>query len=138
MMLTIAILVLVSSIFAFFADEFGRMFKKIYAVPGVKLLLPLLVASWLILFYEAFGLWLLLRTQKALYELTHLVAAVLPFESNALIFTHVLFLSCLGILPVLFFRWKARRKTSYLATPKTYWLGLILWIIAAILLTVSL
>ena len=46
----IALVILLSSTAVFFSREFGEAFKKTWSIPGVKLLLPLLVATGL--FYD--------------------------------------------------------------------------------------
>ncbi len=137
MIVTIALIVFLASIAAFFAQEFGRMFKKLFAIPGMKLLLPLVLASWLIIVYEEWGLWLLLRVQGALHSLIHRLHALVPFENGSLPFAKVIYLFLMASLPVWCFELAALRRGRRKRQPPTYWIGLILWIIAAILLTLS-
>lgn len=137
MIVTIALIVFLASIAAFFAQEFGRMFKKLFAIPGTKLLLPLLLASWLIVVYEEWGRWLLLRLQVALHSLVHRLHILVPFEKGSLPFAKVMYLFLIATLPIWFSELAALRKGRRKRQPPTYWVGIVLWIIAAILLTLS-
>ena len=137
MIVTIALITFFASIAAFFAQEFGRMFKKLFAIPGMKLLLPLILASWVIIVYEEWGLWLLLRTHIATHQLIHRLHALVPFEQGSLPFTKVIFLFLMATLPIWFFELAALRKGRRKRIPRTYWIGWVLWVIAAILLTLS-
>jgi len=137
MMVTIAVIVFCASIAAFFAQEFGRMFKKFFSIPGFKLLIPLIIASWLIEMYEEWGLWLLLRIQAWLHQFVHQLHRLVPFEQGSLPLTKIIYLFLVASLPIWIFRLATFRNWSRKHTPHTYWVGLVLWIIAAILLTLS-
>lgn len=137
MIVTIAIVALCASIAAFFAQEFGRVFKKIFAIPGLKLLLPLTLASWFIEVYEDWGHWLLLRIQYLLHLLIHRLGVRVPFEKISLPLIKILFLFLIGILPMVIFKLATIKQWGGKRLPQTYWIGLILWVFAAILLTLS-
>ncbi len=134
---TIALVVFCASIAAFFAQEFGRMFKRFFAIPGVKLLVPLIVASWFIEIYEEWGLWLLLRIQVWLHQFVYKLHALIPFEKGSLPFTKIVYLCFVASLPLLISQLASIKKWRRKRPPQTYWLGLVLWVIAAILLTLS-
>ena len=134
---TLAIVVFCASIAAFFAQEFGRMFKKFFAIPGTKLLVPLVIASWIIEIYEEWGLWLLLRIQAWLHQFVHKLHALIPFEQGSLPFTKIVYLFFIASLPLLIAQLASIKKWRRKRVPHTYWLGLVLWVIAAILLTLS-
>ncbi len=137
MIVTLAIVVFCTSIAAFFAQEFGRVFKKMFAIPGVKLVVPLVMASWCIEIYEEWGLWLLLRIQGWLHQFVHQLHALIPFEQGSLPFTKIVYLFFVASLPIWIFQLANVRKWHRKRPPHTYWTGLVLWIIAAILLTLS-
>ena len=134
---TLALVVFCSSIVAFFSQEFSKMFKKIFAIPGVLLLAPLALASWLIEIYEDWGAWLLLWIQAGLHQFLHKLSVLVPFESHSLSFFRIVYLFLIASLPVWISRLMALRKGYRAPQTSTYWVGLILWIIAAILLTVA-
>lgn len=137
MIVTIALIVFLSSIAAFFAQEFGRMLKKFFSIPGMKLFVPLLLASWLIVVYEEWGRWLLFRSQTALHHLVLRMHALVPYETGSLHAAKIFYLFLVATLPIWIFELAALRKGSRKRQPPTYWIGLVLWLIAAILLTLS-
>lgn len=137
MIVTLAIVVFCASIAAFFAQEFGSMFKRFFAIPGMKLLFPLVVASWFIEIYEEWGLWLLLRIQAWLHQFVHKLHVLIPFEQGSLHFTKIVYLFFVACLPLLISQLASIKKWRRNRVPHTYWLGLVLWVIAAILLTLS-
>ena len=136
MMLKLALIVFFTSIVAFFAQEFGRMFKKIFAIPGVLLLAPLAVASWLIEVYEDWGIWLLSMFQAEIHQFIHKLSTFVPFETGSISFVRIIYLLLIASIPVWVSRLIALRKGRCPPQSFTYWLGLVLWIIAVILLTV--
>lgn len=83
MLLTVAMVVFFSSIILFFSDEFGRFFKKIFAIPGVTLFVPLLLASAFIVHFEAWILWGLLYIKFLMHVLINFLASLLPFAQSA-------------------------------------------------------
>ena len=48
----LAFLVLSAAIISFFLDDFKSLFKKLFALPGVELLLPLIILSVLLVLYN--------------------------------------------------------------------------------------
>ncbi len=137
MIVTLALVVFCSSIVAFFSQEFIRMFKKLFSIPGVKLFLPLAIASLLIEMHEEFGFWVLTWGQLQLHRIINAVARFLPFDTGSVLLVRIVFLFCLAILPVLVFRFGVKKKGRAQPDVVSYWSGLVLWIIAVILLTVS-
>ncbi len=137
MIVTIALVVVCSSIIAFFSQEFVRMFKKLFSIPGMKLFLPLAIASCLIEVYEDWGFWFLTSFQAAIEKMTHALAHLFPFETGSVLIIRILFLFVLACIPIIAYRLRAKFKGNY-AAPHPYidLLSLILWLVAAILLTV--
>ena len=136
MLITISLVVFCASIAAFFAQEFGRLFKKFFALPGVKLLLPLILASSLLIIYEEFEYWLLLQFQQTLHQLIFKLDNAVPFEGS-LSLSRIISLFIIASFPIWIAKWSVRRKKYKNPYSGMYWLGLVLWVIAAILLTVS-
>ena len=137
-----AFIVLGLAIVAFFSQECIRVCKKITSIPGAKLLLPLAFASWMLEEYEDWGGWLLVKFQAVLHQTIHFFSTLLPFEFErgkiSLIRIIFLFLlACLPVwLPVWLHRLKAIRSGQRNPETITYRVGLLLWIIAVIMLTV--
>ncbi len=137
MLLRLAVVVFCCSIVVFFAQEFGRLFKKILSIPGFKLLLPLVLASWLIESYELWGQWVLLKIQAGFHLVINATATLIPFTTGAVSFTRIIFLFVLASLPLCVYRLRARQQKRRHPEPVSYWLGLTIWVVAAILLTVA-
>jgi len=137
MLVTLALVVLSSSILVFFLQEFIRLFKKIVAVPGVKLFLPLVFASLLIEIYEGWGLWLLTWCQAELHQFIHLLSRLAPFERGAVSLMRIVYLFTMASLPVWCFLLKSKLQGRCPSPHMSiYLLGLALWIIGVILLSV--
>jgi hypothetical protein len=137
MLVTLAAVVLIASIAVFFSQEFVRLFKKIMGIPGVKLLLPLVLASLLLETYEVWGYWILKHCHLALHILVYKITVLLPFETGALLLMRVIFLFLFGSAPVWYFKFRYRNDIRLYPKKFSYRLGLTLWIIAAILLAVE-
>ena len=137
MLLTIALTVLCGAVCIFFSQEFIRIHKKIMLIPGVKLLLPLVLASLLIEMYEEWGRWLLIRLQTVLHQMFYKLSTLLPFETGAIFFIRVMYLFILAGLPLWMYLLWAKQKGLRHPKPFNYGLGLALWIAAVILLTVA-
>ena len=137
MLFTLALLVFCSAIFVFFLDEFKGLLKKIFSIPGFKLVIPLIIASLVIEAYEAWGQWLLLWFQKGLHQILYKFASFMPFEMGAVLVVRILFLLAAAMLPVGISHFRAKRQGRRQPESFTFWLGLTLWLIAIILLTVA-
>ncbi|MCX7116456.1 MAG: hypothetical protein NTW94_00820 [Legionellales bacterium] len=137
MLVTLAMVVFFSSVGVFFSEEFGRFFKKVIAIPGAKLLLPLVAASLVVEMFEGLGQWVMVRCQAVIHQLIFQVSKVIPFESVSLTVVRILYLFLVGSLPIWIFRLRAKQKGQRQPQVFAYRLGLLLWIIAAILLTVA-
>lgn len=138
MLFTLALIVLCSSIIVFFAAEFGNLFTKVFSIPGVKLILPLVLASWLLEIYEGWGLWVLVWCQAMLHRMIHHLTTLIPFQTGAIFFTRMVCLFLLASLPVWIFLLRAKQKGRHYPQPFTYWLGLVLWIFGVFLLSIPL
>jgi hypothetical protein len=136
-MLLLALVVLGSAIFVFFSDEFVKFLGKIFSIPGVKLLLPLALASLIIEAYEDWGYWLLVKAQAFLHQFVNKFATFLPFEWGAVAVTRIVIIFLFICLPIWFFRIRAKKKGQRHPQRLAYYLGLTLWIFAVILLTVA-
>jgi len=81
MFLTLALVVLFSTILVFFSQEFAGLYRKFIAIPGIKLLLPLTIASCLVEYYEPYALWLLLQFKSGFHIICHkLLVITSPFQ----------------------------------------------------------
>lgn len=136
MYLTIVLIVIFAAVVVFFSEEIAGVIIKIFSIPGVKLLLPLTFASWVVEYYQEWGLWILLWCKKLLHQLVHQLAANLPFHVGSVFFVHVTHLFLLGCLPIWIGYGVAKYRGMYEPWPYAFLSGMLLWLVAAILLTV--
>lgn len=128
-----AIFVLSITILLFFAKEFSELFKKIISIPGVILIVPLFLVSLLVEAYEPFFLWLLLQFKKGLHSFLQMVSQSIPIHPKM---AHIILLVLCGIVPFLILRtWEKINKITFIRSV-TYITGVIVWITAAVLLTI--
>lgn len=136
MLITFALVVIVAAIVVFFSDEFARLFKKIAAIPGVKLFVPLIFASWVVERFDTWLVWMLLKLKQWMHGLIYALARWLPIEKGALSTAHVLNLFLVTVLPLLILHFSALRKPRYELWPYTYHLVITIWLVLVILLTI--
>lgn len=137
MILTIALVVLFAAIVVFFSQEFTNFFKKLASIPGVLLLVPLLIASWVVEVYEAWGHWFIIITEALLHQAAAGLSALLPFEKGALTVVYVSLLFLFAGMPVWLTQIKNIKKGG--RKPElAYWIGAMLWIIGVILIVATL
>lgn len=136
MWLTFALIILSTSVVVFFSQEFAGLFKKWFEIPGMSLLIPLLLASLLVEFFEHWAVWCFEHLKDGLHGLLHQTASYLPWGQASVPYLHALLLLVFGVMPVwVLLAWR-RIKKRPAPWPYAYWTGFILWLSAAILLTV--
>ena len=133
-----ALVVLSTSIFIIFLDEFMRLFERFFALPGVKLLFPLLLASTIVEIFEHLERWILIHLKILMHQTVHQLATFLPFKTGAEVFTEIVFLFLWVSIPIWFLFWHTKQKVEW--HPQTYqWIiGVTIWVIAAVLLSIVL
>ena len=114
------------------------IFARFLAIPGVKLLFPLLLASILIEIYEHIGRWVFIHLKILLHQMVHALATLLPFEVGAELLTRTVLLFLWACIPLLFFHLQTKRRVCLGPEPYAFMVGLTLWIMAAVLMSISL
>nr|HAT8712897.1 hypothetical protein [Legionella jordanis] len=135
MLLTIALVVLGCAIVVMFSAEFARGFKKLFNISGMKLLLPLIFASALVVYYEYWISWGLLITKWLLHQAAAYLSKLFPFMQGIGV-AEVLLLWMLSTVPVLALDFWMKKQT-FEPFRYPFITSLIIWLLAAILLTVS-
>lgn len=95
----LAFLILGCSIFVFFSQEFGKFFKKVFAIWGMKAILPLSAATLLFVMFEPWIVWIAYSFQRSFISLAYAFASILPFPSIAIYISLFVILSFLTIVP---------------------------------------
>lgn len=134
-MFVVTLVLLSCTILVFFSQEFAASFKKLFALPGVRLLLPLIVVTALIVYYDAWALWTLLKAKETLRNFAVFLAKMVPFQ-NAFLFSNMLVLFSLPVLFLIAKRLGAKKSPLY-SYQFYYFSVAILWVLALILLVVD-
>ncbi|MGC1183498.1 hypothetical protein [Legionella sp.] len=111
MLLTLALVVLGASIAVFFSQEFISMFKKLFAIKGVKIFLPLLIASWLVYRFDYLALWIVYYYRDYLQVCLAFLIHIMPFQEFKAPESLVILLFTITILPVFLIDLFLRKKT---------------------------
>jgi len=137
MLESLVLFVLVAAILVIFLHDFGKMLKKLFAIPGVALFLPLFLVSWVVVTFEQFFLWILLKIQIFLVASVSFLASLLPFTWGANMVAGVVLLMALTLLPMAAVHvWNKRRM--FQAVPNVWLVGLFIWLALSMLLSLSL
>ncbi len=134
MHMLLAWIVLFTAIVAFFLDEFVRVLKKIFSIPGFKLFLPLLMASFIM---ERFAVWIwkgLTFFQERIADLVSVLSRSLPFQKGAVIMAHALIIFIMISIPLWVNANKKKKKPMFRAQYWTYLLSAVFGIMAVLLI----
>ncbi len=135
MYLTLALVVFVFSIIVFFSQEFTNIFKKIFAISGAKILLPLAICSWGVYTFDVWFLWGIYYIRDLLHMAVASLMRLLPFQKGAQPIASILLLTLLSVVPSLFIQWLTFRK-RYVEFKYPYLTSTIIWITSSILLLI--
>lgn len=130
MLLTLALIILGTSILVFFSDEFARIIKKLFSVYWIRLLLPIIIVSMLI---EHYMDWVL-RGKEFILELVYCINAPLHLETTVI--AQIIFLFLIANIPIWILHLLAKRKMIPKPWEHTYLTSILLWVVAVILLIV--
>ena len=135
MILRIFLVFIISAIFISFMHEWMHIAKKIFSISVFRLCIPLLVLSWLMIYFQQINLLIFSYVRHKLSTGLQLLAAILPVHFDALPLLRIGWLWVLSITPIVYLFWRLqKRKILYQMIPSVYWLSLVLWVIFAFLL----
>ncbi|KTD03275.1 hypothetical protein OQJ19_02095 [Fluoribacter gormanii] len=135
MLLTLALVVLFSAITVFFSEEFIKAFKKLFAIKGAKLLIPMFVASWFIYTFNFWFLWGIFYAREILHDVLNFLVRIMPFEKGAVSVVLVFMLTVLSVVPVLILDVLSRRK-NFKGYQHPYVASGLIWILSVFLLII--
>lgn len=136
MLFTLAAVVFFAAIITFFSQEFIRVFKKIFAIKGAKLLIPLAVASWFMYSYDYLALAAISYYREALNAVATFLTDIIPLGSASSYVAFILLLTIISVVPVFVLDWFHRKK-NYKPYPFPYTTSSLIWIINALILIIS-
>lgn len=130
MLVTLALLVFSGAILILFSQEFIRIFKKIFAIKGAKLFLPLFIASWLALRFDNLFLLGIDYYRDVLNSVVLYLSQFIPFRgASSLVF--IILLTVISVAPVFLLNIHIKKKT-FKSYEYPYLTSTILWIISAV------
>jgi hypothetical protein len=136
-MTTLVFVVFISAIIVTFSKELGNFIKKILAIPGVGLLLPLTLVTILVVTYEPWVLAGLFYIKSSLHSTIMRVVSILPFQTGAQIIVATLVIMGLTLLPVLALNVWSKRRTR-LPFSHSGVISAAIWLLVAILFSFNL
>ncbi|CAM2971263.1 hypothetical protein [Legionella worsleiensis] len=135
MLLTLALVVFSAAIMILFSQEFIAIFKKIMAIKGAKLLLPLFFGSWLALEFDYWFLWGIYYYKEMLHEVVTFCSHLFSISSYSYSVFSIIFLSLFSVIPVVLLDWYHMKKTfKHYEYP--YLTSALIWICTAIVFVV--
>ncbi|AUH72165.1 hypothetical protein [Legionella sainthelensi] len=135
MLVTLALLVFLGSILVFFSEEFIKIFKKLFAIKGAKLFIPLFLASWLIYTFDFWFLWIAFYLRETLLYVVMFLTSIMPFRTGANSVALVILLTTASVVPVFILDIQSRRK-SFRKYKYPYVTSWIIWILCVVLLVI--
>lgn len=135
MLLTLALVVFVGSIFVFFSQEFIRTFKRIFAIKGAKLVLPIAIASWLVFNFDYWLLWAIYYIREVLRSLLSAVTWLIPWQIGSVSIALIVFLTLISVVPVIVLDF-IMRKRAYKTFRYPYLASTLIWLMSSVLLII--
>ncbi len=136
MLYTSAFVVVISAFVMLFSKEIIDLVKKVLAIRGMKLVMPLLLVTGLIIKIEPYILIALLYIQESLLVVVKALAGSMHMGVGGFILADVLLLLGLSVIPVLALEyWK--QKTTMYPYKYPYFTSMLIWIFISILLVTS-
>ena len=91
---------IVAGILIFFAEEWIACIKKIFAIPGTKLIIPLFITNYFFVTHEHMILWILLAMAYGFYDTYHFLISLYSSNKLILFIGQVMTLLLMTVLPV--------------------------------------
>ena len=135
MLLTLALVILFGAILVFFSEEYGKTIKKLFAIKGAKLIIPLFVVSWLIFSFDFWVLWAILYLRDMLHAVLNFLVQIMPFQKWAVQVVQVFMLTFLSVVPVLILNFISQKKT-FKSYKHPYLTSGIIWILSVVLIII--
>lgn len=133
MVLTLIFAILGTFVFLFFLQEVMAAWQKLWSKPAVKLLLPLIVVTWILFRNQVLFIWFLWWIAVFYLKLTQGFAYFVPLNWVTQMLTGTLALWLFAILPAWILDALHFRKV-FTSSPHSPFVSAMLWILVSILL----
>lgn len=127
-------IVLCTAIIGLFSQEFLHMFERLFKIPGMALIVPLLVGSFAIELTSIFGLWLLLNIRATLHGIENFLVGYMEHPAAAHVVVRILLLMLIALLPMALVMFLTRKKTFTHAMYYAQRVSAFIWTMCVILL----
>ncbi|MDI1352380.1 MAG: hypothetical protein PSV35_06365 [bacterium] len=136
MLFTLAMVVFFAAICCFFSQEFIKTFKRIFAIKGATIILPIAFASWFVFTFDYWLLWAVYYIREVLQKGVASLTYIIPFNNEvASSIALITVLTAISVVPVFILNLYIRKKT-YKPYPYPYITSTLIWISATVLLVV--
>ena len=130
-----ALVVLFGVIMVLFSEEVSKSFKKLWAIKGARLLLPLFAASWFIYTFDFLFVWVIFYLRGFLHDTLTFLIRLMLFQQGATSVALVTLLTFFSVVPVLIIDFFTRKK-NYKSYQYPYITSTIIWIFCVVLLII--
>jgi hypothetical protein len=124
----LVLIICMTSILAFFSQEFSELIKKIFNIKGAKLVLPLAFASALVLFNNELVVAGLAHIEDHITLLFAWIMYIMPYKQYSVYVVLVLLLTILSVGPVILLNMLSIKKT-HKPYAHPYLVSTLIWII---------
>ena len=127
-------IVMFTAIIGFFSKEFIHLFTRVFSIPGVKLVLPLLIVSLVVESYVLWGWWGLSSLRSILSSLENRLSYLIPFQTGVMIISRAAVLTVLACIPMWLAKFSTRKKPMSRAQYYACRVSAFIWVVAVIVL----
>lgn len=132
MLILLSMLVLFTAIVGFFSREIIDFISRLFSIPGVKLVLPILLMSLLIESDSIWGWWGLSSFRSLFSVIEQWIVKWMPFQTAEHEIARIVLLTLVGCLPTGIAVIRSRKKPLSTSRYFAYRLGFFLWVVSVI------
>lgn len=133
MLFRVTVFILCAAIVVFFAEDFKKSIKRIFAIKGAQLFLPLIAASFFVNYFSFWVLWILYYIKECLVLILKLLMMTLSKSFYALALYEIFLLTLLAVIPVFLLN-HFSYKRNFKRYPYTHVTSLFILILSALIL----
>ncbi|MBA2650036.1 MAG: hypothetical protein H0U75_10680 [Legionella sp.] len=132
---SLAFAILLIAAIVLFSNEIKKTLKAIFEYKIAMILLPLILATYLIYSFDYWLLWALYYYLEFLEKCIDIIAVLIPFKSLSYLISAIIVLTLFAVLPVMVVNFIVNKR-SYLPFQYPYLVSTVIWIVTAMVLVV--
>lgn len=137
MQLVFILIVFSVAFISFFLQEILGTIKRVFEIPGLKLLIPLAFLSYLVEVSDYFVSFILAYYQLVLVNLQLLIAYLFPFKLGVFFLSRIILLTLIYCIPFLLASWYKKRHPSSEVLQIWDRMGAGVWLVSVILILMA-